>query len=197
MAIPRYVGWIPGLEIDRTFFHERFFLFQKIRTDSVNCADSRDTKILVQFPGNSILKFSTNFWKCVGGAWANPYQKLRNCIKLYLQQVEPIKLSKLFDFNLTHVKSNFYVVFNIELFPRRNVIGIKRCGIFLRIFLSKWKICRKMSTYPNAHANAKKWIFDIQYPGNRFEFGIISNDFWSSTIWAIQIEFPLQEFENP
>ena len=31
--------------------------------------------------------------------------------------------------------------------------------------------------YPNAHANAEKMIFDIQYPGNRFEFGIISNDF--------------------
>ena len=42
--------------------------FQKIRTDSVNCADSGDTKILVQFPENSILEFSTNFWKCVGGA---------------------------------------------------------------------------------------------------------------------------------
>jgi len=39
----------------------------------------------------------------------------------------------------------------------------------------------KISTYPNAHANAKKWIFDTQYPRNRFEFGIISNDFWSST----------------
>ena len=41
------------------------------------------------------------------------------------------------------------------------------------------------SVHQNAHANAKKWIFDIQYPGNRFEFGIVSNDFWSSTIWAI------------
>ena len=28
-----------------------------------------------------------------------------------------------------------------------------------------------------AHANAHKWIFDIQFPGNRSEFSIISNDF--------------------
>ena len=124
-------------------------------------------------------------------AWANPYQNLRKCIELYLQQVELIEPWSLFDFSSTHaisthVKSNFCVVFNIELFSassRGNVIGIKRCGIFLRIFLSIWKVCRKMSTYPNAHANAKKGIFDIQYPGNQFEFGIILNDFWSSTIW--------------
>ena len=49
----QYLGLIPGLEIDRTFFHERFFYF---KTDSVNCADSGDTKIFVQFPGNSIWK---------------------------------------------------------------------------------------------------------------------------------------------
>ena len=42
-----WIGWIPELEIDRTFFHERFFISKKIRTDSVNCADSGDTKILV------------------------------------------------------------------------------------------------------------------------------------------------------
>ena len=51
--------------------------------------------------------------------------------------------------------------------------------------------------YPNAHVNAKKMIFDIQYPGNRFEFGIISNDFWSSTIWASHIRLLLNEVETP
>ena len=55
----------------------------------------------------------------------------------------------------------------------------------------------KISTYPNAHANAKTSIFDIQYQGNRFEFGIILIHFWSSTIWAIQIQFSFYEFENP
>ena len=49
-----------------------------------------------------------------------------------------------------------------------------------------------MSTYPNAHANAKKWIFDVHFPRKRFEFGILSNDFRSSTILAfqIQVSFP-------
>ena len=128
-------------------------------------------------------------------AWANPYQNLRKCIELYLQQVELIKLSSLFDFSSTHaisahVKSNFWVVFNIELFSassRGNVIGIKRCGIFLRIFWYMWKVCRMMSTYPNTHAKLKKWIFEIQFPGNWFESDIVGNDFWSSSIWAIQI----------
>ena len=54
-----------------------------------------------------------------------------------------------------------------------------------------------MPTYRNAHAKLKKWIYDIQYPGNRFEFDIISNDFWSSTIWAIQIQVSFPGVENP
>ena len=54
-----------------------------------------------------------------------------------------------------------------------------------------------MSTHSNAHANAKKCIFDSQFPGNWFEFGIIENDFWSSTIWAIQIQDSFAGFKNP
>ena len=38
-------------------------------------------------------------------------------------------------------------------------------------------IPRLVSTYPNAHANSKKLIFDYQFQENMFEFGIISNDF--------------------
>ena len=41
--------------------------FKKTATDSVNHADSGDINILVQFPGNSILKFWVKFWNCVGG----------------------------------------------------------------------------------------------------------------------------------
>ena len=48
-----------------------------------------------------------------------------------------------------------------------------------------------MSTYPNAHARLKKLIFAAQLAGNWFEFGLILNDFWSSTIWAIQIQVSL------
>ena len=59
------------------------------------------------------------------------------------------------------------------------------------------KVCRILPLYPNAHANAKKIIFDIQYPGNRFEFDIISNDFWSSAIWASHIWLLLNKLETP
>ena len=30
-----------------------------------------------------------------------------------------------------------------------------------------------MSTYANAHAKVKKWIFNVELPRNWFEFGII------------------------
>ena len=55
------------------FFCRPFFLFQNIGTDWVNDADSSDIKILVQFPRNSILKVSTNFWKSVG-VWLFQYR---------------------------------------------------------------------------------------------------------------------------
>ena len=75
--------------------------------------------------------------------------------------------------------------------------GLKIGATFLRIFWYMWKVCRIMSPYSNTHANAKKMIFDIQYLGNWFEFGIISNDFWSSTIWASHIRLLLSEVETP
>ena len=62
---------------------------------------------------------------------------------------------------------------------------IERCGIFLCIFWSMWEVCPGMPTYSNANAKDQKWIFDIQFQGNWFEFGIIENDFSSFTIRAI------------
>ena len=49
----------------------------------------------------------------------------------------------------------------------------------------------------HAHAKIENWIFDAQFPGNWFEFGIILNNFWSSTIWAIPINISSAEFKNP
>ena len=48
---------------------------------------------------------------------------------------------------------------------------------------------RIQPSYQKANAKAIKWILDVQFPGNRFELGIIGNDFQSSTIWAIQKSF--------
>ena len=50
--------------------------------------------------------------------------------------------------------------------------------------------------YFNAHAKVKKLISDVQFPGNRFELGIIENNFWSFTIWIIQIQVSFPGFEN-
>ena len=54
-----------------------------------------------------------------------------------------------------------------------------------------------MSTHSNAHANAKKWIFDVQFPGHWFEFGIMGDDFWSRTVWVFQIQVLFAWFKNP
>ena len=57
-----------GIRNRNNFFAWAIFPIQKVETNSVIYADSGDIKILIQFPGNSILKFSTNLGKCVGGA---------------------------------------------------------------------------------------------------------------------------------
>ena len=42
---------------------------------------------------------------------------------------------------------------------------------------ASFDLCETGNDHPNAHANAKKWIFDITFPGNDFEFSTIKNDF--------------------
>ena len=102
--------------------------------------------------------------------------------------------------NFNPRKFNFWSVFHTKPFPPVTPCddnGIKRCEILLCTFWYIGKVCHIMSTYLNAHAKVKKCIFDSQLPGNWFEFGIIENDLWSSTIWAIQIKNSFAEFKNP
>ena len=54
-----------------------------------------------------------------------------------------------------------------------------------------------MPAYPNAYAKVKKLNSHVEFPGNWFEFGIILNDFLSSTIWAIQIKVWRTQVKNP
>ena len=88
-------------------------------------ADSGNKKILVQFPGNSILKFfkiSKNAWVasiCVG-FWFSKSPRVFNFLR----------------WSISYIKSDFHI---------------------------------------------KNLIFAVQFPGNWFGFGIILNDFWSST----------------
>ena len=49
----------------------------------------------------------------------------------------------------------------------------------------------------NAHAKMKNGIFYVWFPENWFKFDIISNAFWNSTIWAIQIQVTFAGFKNP
>ena len=52
-----FYNFMRRLNSGNNFFVWTFFSFQKLGNDSVNCADSGDINILVQFPGNSILRF--------------------------------------------------------------------------------------------------------------------------------------------
>ena len=59
------------------------------------------------------------------------------------------------------------------------------------------KVCRILPSFSNAHAKTPKRIFDSHFLDNLFEFGVILNDFWSSIIWAIQIQVSFRELEIP
>ena len=73
-----------GIRNRHNFFVWAIFIFEKLGTDSVNYADSRDIKILIWFPGKSILKFAIIFWKCVGGAQMCGWNilKIAQCVNL-------------------------------------------------------------------------------------------------------------------
>ena len=142
--------WLNSGVRDRHNFSLRaILLFQKTGTDSVYHVNSGDIKNLVLnlCSGNQILKFWLFFLNCVGGA------QMRGC--------------------LTPKFTQCVIALYIGLCDD---IGM-RCEIFWRIFWSIQKNCRGLSTYSNAHANAKNCIFGVQFPGNRSEFSILSNGF--------------------
>ena len=43
----------------------------------------------------------------------------------------------------------------------------------------------------------KHKIFDVHFLGNSIKVDTIANNFWSSTIWAIQIQVSFPELKNP
>ena len=64
----------------QNFSRIAIFIFQKTGNDLVSNADSGDIKIMVQFPGNPILKFFLQFSNCVGGTY------MRGCFILKINQ---------------------------------------------------------------------------------------------------------------
>ena len=146
LTILSLLGWIPESEIEMFFFLRELLIFQKNVTDSLNhAAWFRGYKIfLSDFLG--IFNFYDFFLKMHSWrwySWANHSRNLRKCIELDFQPVELIKLTGLFDFSSTHaistpVKSNFCVVFDIEVFrvESRECHRHQKMWNFLRIFLS-------------------------------------------------------------
>ena len=81
-----------------------------------------------------------------------------------------------------------------------NVLSIKHAIEHANNIEIKWLngLCdHKKFLYPNAYAKVKKCIFSFRFTENCFAFGIILNDFWSSTISAIQIRVSFIESKNP
>ena len=140
-------GWIHRLnsgEINgHNFLCWRFFLFQKLGTDSMNYADSRDIKILTQFPRESILKFSLKFSKYVACVHMCFIIKITQCIQLFMfiNSICEIR-GYLFDFS----------------FPNFTILTLLRSRSTL------------VSKDPNAHARVKKLIFHVDFPEIRFVF---------------------------
>ena len=93
-----------GITNRHNFFDCAIFLFQKSGTDSVNRADSSDSKLLVLFPGNSNLRFLSNFGNCVGGTHVHGcfILKITDYVDLITAVNLIYKIWYLFTFVLTH-----------------------------------------------------------------------------------------------
>ena len=76
-------------------------------------------------------------------------------------------------------------------------ILVSKDAQFLRIFWFIQKLCTTMYTYRFAHAKVKTWIFCSKIQRICNNFGIIRNEFKSSTNWVVQIEYGLTGVENP
>ena len=112
-------------------------------------------------------------------AWVIHSQNHLLCISYYIGHF-------IYDFILSHgistpVIFNFRSIFDSYLFLTAVTLLLKDVKFSCASF-DIWEDCRILSTYPDAYAKVQKWIFDIQFPGNWFELGIISNQFLSSII---------------
>ena len=75
-----------------------------------------------------------------------------------------------------------YIVIDLVYHNREALMGSKTIFQMYSLYMVYGSPTRA-PTYPTAHANVWNCIFDHKFPGNRFEFGIILNHFWSSTVW--------------
>ena len=156
-----------GIKNGHNFFIGAIFLSQKLGTDSLKQTDSEGIKNFIQCSGKSILKISLTFWNCVG---------------------------------CSHKRGCFWSVFHSEpYFPCRPLW--RNCYqkmwdfiVHLLIYVKSLSEDVHLLKRPRKSENG---IFHVWFPWNWFEFGIIRNDFWSSTVWAFQIQVWFTEFKNP
>ena len=187
-----------GIKNRSNFFAWAIFLIQKVWTDSVIYVDSGDIKILVQYPGNLILKILQNFWKCVGGVYT------RGCLILKITQ--NVRLFTLINFIYNIRGIHLISCQPTQLQPRnfRFLVGFSFETIFapspptttlvskdVEFSCASFEICKKFA----------RWCPPTQTPTQKFKSGIsifssqgISSSlvsfgifFWSSTIIAIQL----------
>ena len=92
--------------------------------------------------------------------------------------------------HLHHVLHNHVTRLN-----SRNFLILDNLRQFSQLYFMS-KSIQTAITYPNAYAKVKNWNFESQLPGNWLEFDIIWNNFWSSTIVAIQIWVSFGQFKN-
>ena len=118
-----WLGWILGIGIGKLFYNCDFY----ISNDLVSNADSGDIKIMVQFPGNPILKFFLQFSNCVGVS----FSKLTNVYILLREAFWYIKSTILIWFCLT-VNSVFTQ--SLQFINSLYSLKCKNLGFYLSTF---------------------------------------------------------------
>ena len=122
---------------------------------------------------NWILSFENSGFTALTGSGPQPDGLKRPQISPTRSGLIPYKLCEVY-----HVY-NWVILSTTRSFGNIIVLPLRSC------FLIHKKILSGMSTYSNAHAKVKKWIFNYELPRNWFEFGIILNNSSSSSILDI------------
>ena len=101
----------------------------------------------------------------------------------------------------THFQPPLFQIF-VRFFIQNHICPIAPRTIlvmqnFLAHLLMYVKKLPHLASMPERPRKSWIFIFDLGFPGNWFKIDIISNDFWCSTIWEIQIQVLFTAFKNP
>ena len=155
-----WLGWIPGLRIAITFLFRRILDIRLLYLISESCWFRRyqtfgpipweyDFEILAQI---SKLRGMRQY------AWVFYSQNHPVCSAFYAGHFHIWNKGYSFDFTSAHAIWTHVITIPVTTSVSKDV----------EFSWYTWKVCRIMSTYSNAHAKVKNWIFDFQFPGNWF-----------------------------